>query len=368
MEQNKKKYIQAKEALIQLFHDKNYQNGQKIPTENEIIETTGFSRNTIRQAVMELQRDGVVRKEQGRGTFYISQDNQEKTGRIGVINFFLNLSIYPNMVHGIEEVAWQEGYTLLPTNTGAGGEREIEAIDRIVAQGVDGIIYEPSHDLEEKRVEEGTKVLNYFNKLNIPVVTTHFSLPSLECSSVLIDDEMIGYNAVRYLHEMGHRNIGIFYIGDIRSGLSRTKGYEKAMKELGLTINPQWEVATKTGEYDIPAGERNPNLCKVFMGEDRPSAVFCFNDELAIILYEAARQAGITIGKDLSVVGVDNTASAGVIHPGLTTFDHPKEYLGRWAAQALIQRIKNPAGPQFQLMFQSKLVKRESVADLTKAE
>ncbi|MDC7222998.1 MAG: GntR family transcriptional regulator [Spirochaetales bacterium] len=364
MEQNKKKYKQAKEALIKLFRDNQYQNGQKIPTENEIMETTGFSRNTIRQAVMELEQEGIVRKEQGRGTFYISRGNKEKTGRIGVINFFLNRSIYPNMVHGIEEAVWQEGYSLLQTNTGISGEREIEAIDRIVSQGVDGIIYEPFHDLDEKRLEEGQKVVRYLNDLKIPVVTTHFSLPALECSSILIDDVMIGYKAVQYLHSMGHEKIGLFYIGDVRSGLARAEGYEKAMNELNLPIQSRWKVATQTGEYDLPLPELNPDLCRSFLGENRPSAVFCFNDELAIILYEAARREGLTVGRDISIVGVDNASAAGVLHPGLTTFDHPKENLGRWAARCLIQRIRNPEEPHFQLVFHPKLIERDSVCDL----
>jgi GntR family transcriptional regulator, arabinose operon transcriptional repressor len=364
MEPTKKKYIQAKEALIQLFSDNDYQNGQKIPTENEIMETTGFSRNTIRQAVTELETSGIVRKEQGRGTFFISGEHQIKTNRIGVINFFLNRSIYPNMVHGIEEVAWQEGFSLVQTNTGIGGEREIEAIKRIVSQGVDGIIYEPPHDLDTKRIEQGKKVLKHLSELNIPVVTTHFSLPALECSSLIIDDEMIGYNAVHYLYNKGHRKIGIFYIGDVRSGLARTRGFERAMKELNLPIKSDWKVATESGEYDIPSQERNPNICQTLLSNDRPSAVFCFNDELAIILYDGARRNGLEVGKDISVLGVDNGSTASILHPGLTTFDHPKEHLGRWAARSLIQRIKNPGEPYFEMRFKPKLIERDSVSDL----
>jgi GntR family transcriptional regulator of arabinose operon len=359
----KKKYKQAKEVLIERFNNENYENYQKIPTENELIDEMGFSRNTIRQAITELETDGIVRKEQGRGTFYIGI-TRPKTARIGVVNFFMARSVYPYLLHGIEEVIWHEGYSIIQSSTGLKGERELEAIKRIVDQGVEGIIYEPHQDSIVDGNMEGKTIQNYLSTLEIPVVTTHFYLPALNCSSATIDDAAVGYQAVEYLFDHGHKDIGIFYINNAQSGISRCKGFKQALRDLNLSINPKWEVHIHSDDLENPDSRIVDNLTVFLQSTHRPTAMFCFNDELAVMIYEAARNSGLTIGRDLSIIGVDNINAAEVLHPGLTTFDHPKEDLGKWAARLLKQHISNPDEKNVQIVFHPELIERKSVATI----
>jgi len=142
----------------------------------------------------------------------------------------------------------------------------------------------------------------------------------------------------RHLLALGHRKIA--YLGNSKSGrtsLDRLTGFKKEMRKAGVKINPAYVFEVEGGEPAL--GKESLHY---FMSlSDRPTAIMCFNDMLAIGFLHACRQAGIRVPEDLSVTGFDNISLSAYTSPPLTTLDQPKYSIGNESAQLLLELLGN---------------------------
>ena len=177
-------------------------------------------------------------------------------------------------------------------------------------------------------------------------------------ASVVPGELLGGYAATMHLIESGHSRIG-FINGEhwIEAAAERLKGYRQALTTADIPFDP---VLVRTGDRQVAAGyEHALSLLDL---PQRPTALFCANDLMAIGALDAARERKLSVPRDLSVVGYDDQDIARYTHPPLTTVLLPNYEMGRWAADSLIAQVRANQSSKAIIKMECPLVARDSVA------
>ncbi len=352
------KYMQLKQELLSWLQSGKLQPGAQFPSENEISEQFGLSRQTVRQTFGELEKDGWLERIQGKGTFARNPQRREseQVKTIGIITTYISDYIFPHIVRGAEAELRSRGYRLLLSSTDNTKEKEMEALQLMTSQPLSGLIIEPT------RSAEGNPNLHYFLDLlekGIPYLMINEKYRELECPCLKVDDESGGYKAARYLLDAGHRSIAGFFKTDDLQGVGRLKGFLAAHKEYGVPATSNRVITYMTEQKrDLPFRE----AMKLLQSdeESRPTAFVCYNDELALLLMEAAAECGLRVPEDLSLIGFDDSSLAAASGTKLTTLTHPKNEMGTAAARQLIGMIEQ--GTTYEdIIYEPELIERDSV-------
>ncbi|MFC7681420.1 GntR family transcriptional regulator [Paenibacillus sp. GCM10028914] len=352
------KYMQLKQELLSWLESGKLHPGAQFPSENEISEQFGLSRQTVRQTFGELEKDGWLERIQGKGTFARNPQRREseQVKTIGIITTYISDYIFPHIVRGAESELRSRGYRLLLSSTDNTKMKEMEALQLMTSQPLSGLIIEPT------RSAEGNLNLRYFLDLQekgIPYLMINEKYRELECPCLKVDDEKGGYKATSYLLDAGHRSIAGFFKTDDLQGVGRLKGFLAAHKERGIPAASSRVITYVTEQKrDIPYRE----AVKLLSGpaEERPTAFVCYNDELALLLMEAVTQCGLRVPEDVSLIGFDNSSLAEASGTKLTTLTHPKLEMGIDAARQLIDMIERGTGYE-DTVYEPELVERDSV-------
>ena len=165
------------------------------------------------------------------------------------------------------------------------------------------------------------------------------------------------YDATRYLIASGHTQIA-FIKGAmlVRSAFDRLNGYKAAMKDAGLLINENWILE---GDYQQQTGYESTKAL-LMCAESRPTAILASNDLSAFGAMDAARECGLNIPDDISVIGFDDVPQAALVYPRLTTVHQPLEEMGKIAARLLLAQIEDRSLPPQRVTLDTRLVIRES--------
>jgi LacI family transcriptional regulator len=255
----------------------------------------------------------------------------QRTHTIGFISDVIATTPHAgHMIQGAQDLAWANDKLLLLINTGNRQEMKVAAVEMLLDRQVDGIIYATmyhrlAHPPESIRALP-TVLLDCFNEDR--------SLPS-----VVPDEVEAGYTAVKTLIDKGHQRIGfINNDDDIPATHGRLAGYRQALDEAKIPFDSTLVVVDReqNGGYDVT---------RQIMGIAKPpSALFCFNDRMAMGAYDALRNLGIRIPTDVAVVGFDNQELiAPNLYPALTTMELPHYQMGQWAVEHLLKLIDQPA-------------------------
>jgi GntR family transcriptional regulator of arabinose operon len=351
------KYLQLKREILSWLESGRLRAGDRMPTENEIAERYGMSRQTVRQTFGMLEREGRLRRIQGKGTFVTVPEappGGKETRMIGIITTYISDYIFPHIVRGAEAALRSRGYRMLLSSTDNDKRKERESLEMMMSQPLSGLIIEPT------RSAEGNPNLGHFLTLDyrkIPYLMIHERYSELDCPVIRVDDESGAHKAARHLISLGHRDIAGFFKTDDLQGVNRLKGFIRAHHEALVPVAPERIVRYTTGEKRSKPYEA---AFRMLNAEERPTAFVCYNDELAVHLLEAVRQAGLSVPEDLSLVGFDDSSLATATEIKLTTLTHPKTEMGLLAAEWLMDRIEGKAGLPEQHIYEPELVVRES--------
>jgi LacI family repressor for deo operon, udp, cdd, tsx, nupC, and nupG len=178
--------------------------------------------------------------------------------------------------------------------------------------------------------------------------------------NVAIDDRQGAVDATNYLVGLGHRDIAVI-TGDTNSASTRNRleGFRAAMAAAELPIRDQWVIY---GGYKVDSGELAAQ--ELLMRKQRPTAVFCFSDEIALGCIYALQHAGFVVPDDISIVGFDDIPFARYFTPSLTTVAQPAEAIGRTCATLLFEVIDGNRPKTNRFVLPHKLVVRSSARPL----
>ena len=349
----------VRDHIEQLILQGDVKPGDPLPGEMELSKELDVSRNTIRHALEQLSRTYRIERTRGRGTIFHGAFSSDTTTKsIGFINSSIVYTIYPGMIHGLEEGLFADGYSMILANGNYDPKKEREAARRMLAQGVSGIVVEP---MISSRLNAESDFVKLLNASGVPILTTNCVVDGLEASYVTMDDYWIGRRAAAYLLANGHRRVACVYKSDPDAGHLRAEGFRDELQEAGVAIDDDLLLSYTQEDEPLRPGEWfTRHLLDL---ADPPTGVFYFNDQIALQAYELFQEEGLNVPNDISVIAVDNIAEASHVRPGLTTFNHPKELMGKLAADMMIGQLHGlPAHARYGVSLKPPIVERGSVA------
>ncbi len=352
------KYNSIVDWAKKYISDNGLEAGERFLSEKELCVAHNVSRQTVRQALGKLESEGVITRVRGSGTFVakVVSTNLSAHKSVGVISTYFSDYIFPSIVTGIEKVLKENNVAMQLAITHNQVFEEAQAIRNMLAQGISGLIIEPS-----KSALSNSNVALYeeIRRRNIPLVFFNAKYPWADFPSVAMDDTAAGERVTEYLLEQGHRRIaGIFALDDMQ-GHDRYQGYIKSCEKFGITDAENNVLWYTTEERDELFSLSEKRIMKLL---DGVTAVVAYNDKLAVDLLKFCREKGIKVPEDISVVGIDNSKLAALCEVGLTTVTHPQQSLGEAAAEKLIRLMNRRNADTEDMKFLPELVIRNSVS------
>ncbi len=274
-----------------------------------------------------------------------------KTNRsqvLGVIVSAIDDPFFSEILQGIDDVAQQNGYSLFIAASQRDLNHERAIVRTMREHRVDGVILCSS----PFSAEQSEQLRSY----EIPIVVINNQSAEDYRYSIYHDDLDGSCQVMHHLIGLGHEHIA--YLGYARSGRTNAKrlaGYREKMQEARLTIHNGCEFEVPTSD---PAGGQSA-VSHFLSLTPRPTAIFCYNDMLAIGFLRGLQEAGLRVPEDCSVAGFDNITFSAFTNPPLTTFDQPKRFIGTEAAQLVLGLLDNKEslGPKIQTLQGSLLVR-----------
>lgn len=356
-----KKHIIITNKIKDELKSGSYSIGDKLQGENILSERFGVSRQTIRQALSSLEREGFLERIQGSGTFVKSINTQtnSKNKTICVMTTYLDDYIFPYIISGIEKVLTEAGYemSLKLTRNKVANERsnlislKNSSICGLIVEGTKTALPNPNLDL-------------YRELKDIPILFVngyYHQIDTNQLNYIVVDDKGGGYKAVKHLIDNGHKKInGIFKIDDIQ-GHARFDGFVTAIYDAGLNFNENRVIwYTTENRQEIFSVENAQSLIDS-LGDC--TGVVCYNDEIAVMLTRALQAVGKKVPDDISIVSFDNSPLSRMTKTGITSISHPGNELGKKAAESILKMIKNPS-IQIRYTFDAELIIKESVKNI----
>ena len=252
-----------------------------------------------------------------------------RTYTIGMVVTTISDPFITNIVEGAEALAHEAGYSLFLCAAHRDPDREMAVVSTLQRRRVDGIIVTSSRvgALQRARLEA----------LQVPVALLNQDTAGSDLYNLTIDNEYSAYLAVTHLLELGHRRIAFVHgMNRLYSSNRRLAGYQKALENYGIELD-ETLIVHPTGGDDY---ERGHQVWPVVWAQ-RPTAVFCYNDLIAIGMMVACKAQGIRIPEQISIVGFDNIEACEYTTPQLTTIHQPRRRLGRRVMQMVLDLIDN---------------------------
>ena len=333
----------------------------KRMTIREIADLAGVSIATVsrvlngRDDVADETRDAVRRVIREHG--YTANRNARglsagRTGLVGVLVPLVFPAYFAEILAGAAEALYEQEMRVVLSPTQHEHAREVSLLDRLMHGGAtDGaLIVLPGESSEEL---ERALDAGYPFVVVDPLMPLDDRIPSVSAAHMSGADQ-----AMRHLLSLGHRHIGAITgpPGWVATE-DRRRGYRAALAAAGIPFDPALEVEA---DFEITDGEE---AAQTLLGiRNPPTAVFAFNDNIAIGTMRAARERGLRIPEDVSIVGFDDVEHASIVTPSLTTVRQPLAEMGRTAVSLLVRLLEHQSVETLSIQLATRLVVRESTA------
>ncbi|AIQ68653.1 LacI family DNA-binding transcriptional regulator [Paenibacillus graminis] len=271
---------------------------------------------------------------------------RSRTNTIALILTDLSGPYYSELIRSIQDVALSNSYDLIACSSMGG--KDSTAVRFLLEKRVDGAIV-LAHNITDE-------ILQAAGSSRFPIVVMDRLIASEGLINVVVDGELGGYSATRYLIEKGHEHIA-YISGPANSydNALRYKGFQRAMQEAGLEEKTKWKL---NGGFIREGGYKSTKM--MLMQGELPSAVFYANDEMAVGGMKALEEGGISVPDEISVIGFDDIQLAEYIQPPLTTIRQPMYESGSLAGHLLFQMLNGDTVNDF-YKLKIELVERQSV-------
>jgi LacI family transcriptional regulator/LacI family repressor for deo operon, udp, cdd, tsx, nupC, and nupG len=279
---------------------------------------------------------------------------------VGLVIKEIHNPYFADVIVGAQEKANEEGYTIVLSSSEGRRDSEVEAVDLLVEKDLDGIIINPLLDRD-------VDLSHLFNlkRRNIPFVLLE-EVHGLKSSLVDVDNVQAAREVAGYLFEMGHEHV-IHFAGpeySMHSG-ERVEGFRQAFFDSHQVF---------TEDFVVRAGARREEGYRAgmeYFGErpasERPTAVTCYNDLVAIGLLRALRELGIAVPEEVSVTGFDDIEPCKYAPVPLTSMGVPTTEMGRTAMEVLIRQIEASGQPEPEVVnLEAEMTVRASTAPAPK--
>jgi len=314
--------------------------GVSVATVSRVINNSDqVTAETKKKVLKVIEELGFIPNTNARGL------STKSTNTIGIIVPNVSNPFFGELIQGAEGAASESGYQIIILNSGYSREKTLRDIMVLQSRDVDGIIMSTA-DIDEK-------TLDYLHDNQIPFVLMGPVQYKYPVNYVSVDNMEGARMAVQHLVDLGHERIAYCtekhdnYLNQLRY-----EGYIKALSSNGIEVQQDMYF-----ENDV-----EKNVATMLLEEEgkRPTAIFAFNDNLALSYMEALERKGVRIPEDMAVVGFDNIRFASYYAIQLTTIDNRQEEFGREGFQILREILKNDGKKTQQIITRPQLIVRKS--------
>lgn len=329
------------------------------PTIHDIARELKISASTVSRALQNNPRISMKTRERitamaeklgYRPNTLASNLRNKRSNTIGIVVPLINRYFFSSVISGVEEVAFNAGYTVVIAQSNDLANKEIAIVQAMFANRVDGLII--SIAMEETNYEH----LKIFKKKSIPLVLFDRAVPEIETNHIVVDDLMGGFRVTQHLLEQGYQRIGhMAGPQNLKTYFDRKKGYRQALEKNGIPFDESLVVTNSLRADDgIKAAEYFLNL------PTPPDAIFCGNDTTALSAMIYLRDKGYRIPEDIGIVGFSNEPFARVVSPAISTISQPAFLMGQKAAEMILEQIEHRDKGFRTLVLPTELIIRES--------
>ena len=272
----------------------------------------------------------------------------ERTQILGLIISDIANPFFTSVVRGIEDVAYENEYSLLLCNSDEHPAKEELYIRVLMGEKVAGVIISPT--------DENSTAAKALIESRIPVVAMDRRLCHLDVDTVIVDNVQGAYDAVAHLIRLGHCRIAL--IGgpvQITTARERQEGYEKALQDYGLPVD---ETLVRVGDFKQDSGYCTAG--ELLALDDPPTAIFAANNLMTLGALNAIHEKGLNIPRDVAIVGFDDMPWAPSLDPPLTTISQPTYDMGRTTADLLLKKIADNNRENVEIKLHPTLIVRRS--------
>jgi GntR family transcriptional regulator, arabinose operon transcriptional repressor len=350
------KHERIRQTLTDAIANGQYEPGQRLPSESELVKTFGASRPTVNRALRELQLAGVIERRAGSGS-YVRADAAARGYLFGLLIPELGRTeIFEPICRGMADAQHASDHALLWGSSLADSanveEQASQACRQLVAKKVSGVFFAPL-ELTPEKDAINRRIAEVLDRAGIPIVLLDRDLvPYPERSPydlVGIDNRRAGYTITSHLLKRGCRRLA--FVGRPRSAPTvdaRISGYREALGGAGLEAHV----------FRIDPEDR-PEVKRV-LDEARPDGFVCANDFTAAQLLKTLDALGISVPGDVRMVGFDDVKYASLLSVPLTTIHQPCADMGAVAVGAMLDRLRNPAMPPRDILLNFHVAVRSS--------
>ena len=331
-----------------------------LPGDLELMGRFGVSRGTVRMALFELQRQGLVRRRRGLGTF-LSQQGARRSGVIGLLFPEIDTCEYfKDVERELASYGKRLGYEILVRKRA--DEKGLDVADEmrraakeLADSQVEGVIFRPL--INEKYIKVNQDVAKIFKDVETPVVLFDSDVEKKPRRSALdivtVNNVDAGRSVAEYLIGCGRKRIACNTVDCV-------EGKNENLDNRFFGVAGECVVR---GLYD---GVRSVKIApsdvesmkKLLRSRWRPDAFVCVNDEIAVGIVETLKGIGVGVPEDVAVVGFDDVSCARQCVPPLTTVRQPSRQIAQSLIKTLLFRIRSPDAPPQEIYLESPLVCR----------
>lgn len=352
----KEKHI--REILTRRIQSGHYGEEGRVESVRQLAKEFNVCIHTANMALSALASQNLVKSTPGRGTFVVSQAKATPVETAIAVLMQMRGHLYSDLAWGVVNHLQQHGQrpVIVDLGTDSGTDNgKIEKVLGAIRASPAGVIL----DGHSGAFPFGQLVEPLSAIPNVVVVLrnqTQYAFPLVE---VITDDEHGTYLGTRHLLELGHRQILVVPAANQLFPIEVTmlKGCQRAFAEFGVKWTPELRFRRD--------GDETKNwqaYVHLLSTSERPTAMFFFGDFLANTVYSAAREVGLRIPRDLSVVGYYNTPWATAAEVPMTTLSIREAEIGRLAVNSLMERMESSQRTAYRVMVQPELVVRASTA------
>ncbi len=325
-------------------------------TSRDVARLAGVSQPTVSRALRDDPRVSNATKKQVREAAkllgYVPSEagrslSSGRTRRIGMLVTDLDNQFYWQIIAPVHRALEKRGYRLM-LHTDTGASEEVAA--RVSADGLDGVILTTTtlHSADPVRLRDRGIPFVYFNRTSTVI----------DADATIVDAQPGFAAAVERVRDLGHRRIGaILGPENTSTGLDREAALRRELDARQLALDDRW---VRRGAFDSDVGQRA--MAELLELDERPSVVFCGNDLVAYGALNAARERGVSVPEEISVIGFDNLPGAAWAIIDLSTVAYDFVEMASRAAELIVRRIEQPDAEIEKVEFATSFVDRRTIA------
>lgn len=274
----------------------------------------------------------------------------KKTNTVGVIAPDISNPFFAYIIKRVQNIAHHLGYSIVVCNTDENLEQEIEHVNVLYRNRVDGLIAMPVGQVYDHYAE-------WFER-GRPLVLLDRCFDALDASSVVVDNYTGSYEAVEYLVQFGHRRIAFIQgLPGTYTNNERLRGYREALRAHGIPIDEDLIVG---GDFREENGYMEAKI--LLTSSHPPTAIFATSDLITLGVLKAVAEEGLEMPGDLSLIMFDDFDFAPYLKCPITAVRQPKEMMGEMAVKLLVEELKGERKDGKRIVLKTTLVVRDSVA------